>query len=111
MEISCRKEGAATILSLGGEMDAVTAPDYENSFNELITAGEKHFIVDLSGLSYISSAGLRVILTTAKTLKGAEGQVLFANIEGTVKEVFDMSGFSSIFQICDSIETALGEIG
>lgn len=111
MEIQSSKKGRATVVTVTGKMDAVTAPDYEKSLNALIADGETCFVVDFAGLSYISSAGLRGILTTAKTLKSKGGQVLFANVKGTVKEVFDMSGFGSIFRMHDSIETALAELG
>jgi stage II sporulation protein AA (anti-sigma F factor antagonist) len=92
-------------------MDAVTAPEYEKSLNELIAAGETCFVVDFDGLTYISSAGLRGILATAKALKVKDGQVLFANVTGTVKEVFNMSGFGSIFRMHASIDAALADIG
>jgi stage II sporulation protein AA (anti-sigma F factor antagonist) len=111
MEISCRKEGRATLITVTGKMDAVTAPDYEKSINGMIADGELSFVVDFDGLTYISSAGLRGILTTAKTLKSKGGQVLFANVTGTVKEVFDMSGFGSIFRMFPSTDAALAEIG
>lgn len=111
MEILSRKEGRATVVTVTGKMDAVTAPDYEKGLNELIAAGETCFIVDFEGLSYISSAGLRGILTTAKTLKNKGGQVLFSNVKGTVKEVFDMSGFGSIFRMHATTEAALAECG
>lgn len=99
------------VVTVTGKMDAVTAPEYEKSLNTLIAAGETSFVVDFDGLSYISSAGLRGILTTAKSLKSKGGQVLFANVKGTVKEVFDMSGFGSIFRTHATTEAALAEIG
>ena len=111
MEITSRKEGNTTIVIVTGKMDAVTAPEYERKVNELIATGETRFVVDFSGLVYISSAGLRGILSTAKLLKAKGGQVLFANVTGTVKEVFDISGFGSIFPMHPSIDAALAGIG
>lgn len=111
MEILSRKSGRATVVTVTGKMDAVTAPEYEKSLNALIADGETSFVVDFDGLSYISSAGLRGILTTAKALKSKGGQVLFANVKGTVKEVFDMSGFGSIFRMHDTVDAALSAIG
>lgn len=110
MEIQSRKEGKISIVAVAGKMDAVTAPDYEKNLNALIAEGETSFVVDFEGLTYISSAGLRGILSTAKVLKSKGGQVLFANVNGTVKEVFDISGFGSIFRTYPSIEAALSEI-
>jgi len=92
-------------------MDAVTAPEFEKVIKQLIEEGNKGFVVDFKGLDYISSAGLRALLATAKLLKGKGGQIRFANITGTVKEVFDISGFGSIFQMHDSVAAAVAEIG
>lgn len=110
MEIQTRKDASAIIVTLTGRMDAVTAPTYEKRLNELITEGEATFIVDFEGLDYISSAGLRALLATAKKLKGSGGQISFANIKGTVKEVFDISGFGTIFQMHDSVTGAIAGI-
>jgi stage II sporulation protein AA (anti-sigma F factor antagonist) len=107
MEILTRKEANAIIVTLNGRLDAITAPEYEKAVTALITAGEIKLVVDFDGLDYISSAGLRGLLVTAKQLKGKGGQVRCANVKGTVKEVFDISGFGSIFQMDDSLAAAL----
>jgi stage II sporulation protein AA (anti-sigma F factor antagonist) len=67
--------------------------------------------VDFNGLDYISSAGLRAILATAKILKGKGGHVRFANVKGTVNDVFEMSWFDSIFPKHESVAAALSAIG
>ncbi len=111
MTIQTVKEANATVLTITGRMDAVTAPEYEKTLNELLAAGETSFVVDFQGLEYISSAGLRALLATAKLLKTKNGQIRLANVLGTVREVFDISGFGSIFQIQDSVSAALADIG
>lgn len=110
MEIQTRKEANAVVVTINGRLDAVTAPEYEKRLNELIAAEETSFVVDFEQLDYISSAGLRALLATAKRLKVNGGQISFANIRGTVREVFDISGFGSIFQMHDSLATALAMI-
>jgi stage II sporulation protein AA (anti-sigma F factor antagonist) len=107
MEIQARKEAQATVVTIAGRMDAVTAPEYEKKLNELMAAEENRFVVDFAQLDYISSAGLRALLATAKRLKTTNGQIRFANVNGTVKEIFDISGFGSIFQMDDSVAAAL----
>lgn len=111
MDILTTKEAKASVLTITGRMDAVTAPEFEKVIKQLIEEGSTAFVVDFKGLDYISSAGLRALLATAKLLKGKNGQIRFANITGTVKEVFDISGFGSIFQMHDSVAAALAEIG
>ena len=110
MEIQTKKETNGTVVTITGRLDAVTAPEYEKEVNELISGGEITFVVDFDGLDYISSAGLRGLLVTAKQLKGKGGQVRFANVKGTVKEVFDISGFGSIFQMDDTVAVALAKL-
>jgi len=111
MEIQTKKESNATVVTITGRLDAVTAPEYEKKLNELIDDENICFVVDFAELDYISSAGLRVLLATAKRLKGKGGQIRFANVKGTVKEVFDISGFGSIFQMDDTVADALAKIG
>ncbi|MDD2736858.1 MAG: STAS domain-containing protein [Desulfuromonadaceae bacterium] len=110
MEMQILKDAHATVVTITGRLDAVTAPEYEKRLNDLIAGEETGFVVDFEGLDYISSAGLRVLLATAKKLKVKGGQVRFANVRGTVKEVFDISGFGSIFQMDDSVAAALAKI-
>lgn len=103
MDFQARKEGNVTVVKISGRLDAVIAPEYEMKIRELIDAGDSRFVIDVAGLDYISSAGLRALLVTAKLLKAKGGQVRFAHVSGAVKEVFDISGFGSIFQIDESV--------
>ncbi|MEI7481332.1 MAG: STAS domain-containing protein [Elusimicrobiota bacterium] len=102
MNISTKKESAALVVTVSGRMDAVTAPEFEKSISDFITQGEKAFVVNLSGLEYISSAGLRSILACAKRLKEQSGKLIFSGLQGHVKEVFSISGFNGIFKIYES---------
>jgi stage II sporulation protein AA (anti-sigma F factor antagonist) len=110
MEIITSKETNFTVVTIKGRMDAVTVPQYEQTVNELISAGESVFVVDFNDLDYISSAGLRGLLVTAKQLKANGGQIRFANVGGTVKEVFAISGFGSIFKIDDTLDAAIAAV-
>ncbi|HTP64104.1 MAG TPA: STAS domain-containing protein [Geobacteraceae bacterium] len=110
MDIRARKETNATVVTISGRLDAVTSPVVEKTLNEMIDGGETRFVADLAGLDYISSAGLRVLLAIAKFLKGKGGLICFANVAGAVREVFDISGFGTIFQMHDSVDGALCEI-
>ncbi len=111
MEIQIRRESKATVVTVTGRMDTLTAPAYQTKLNGLIAEEITSFVIDFAGLDYISSAGLRVILSTAKVVKGKGGQVSFANLKGTVREVFEVSGFGSLFPMYDSVAVALSEIG
>jgi stage II sporulation protein AA (anti-sigma F factor antagonist) len=107
MEIQTSKGSTGMVVSVIGKLDAVTASDYEQKLNSLIADGETKFVVDFEKLDYISSAGLRAILATAKRIKAKSGKIVMANVSGTVKEVFDISGFGSIFPMYSSVASAL----
>jgi anti-anti-sigma factor len=110
MELLTRKEASTTVVTVTGRLDAITTPEYEKKILELIQSGDTLFVIDFEKLDYISSAGLRGLLVTAKQLKAKSGQVRFANVSGPVKEVFDMSGFGSIFQSDPSVADALAAL-
>lgn len=107
MEIQTAKEKNAVIVSVQGRIDAVTAPEFEKAISSLIVQGENIFLFNFSGLEYISSAGLRSILATAKKLKPTGGSILFSEIKGPVKDVFKISGFGTIFKMFETQEDAL----
>ncbi|MBL7225534.1 MAG: STAS domain-containing protein [Desulfobacteraceae bacterium] len=108
--ISTGKEKDCLIVSVEGRMDAVSTPEVEQTLGGWIDKGETRFIVDFGGLDYISSAGLRGILTTVKRLKAEGGRIVLTALRGTVKEVFEISGFSTIIPIYESVEAALQEM-
>lgn len=110
MEIATRKEKNILVVSAKGRIDAVTAPEFENSLSDLIAKGENTFLINFNNLDYISSAGLRSILATAKKLKEKRGEIIFSGLQGSVKEVFNIAGFYSIFKIFDTDKDALIKI-
>jgi stage II sporulation protein AA (anti-sigma F factor antagonist) len=110
MQFETRKVQEGTVLTIRGRMDAVTAPEIEKGLSALIDSGEKKLIIDLKDLEHISSAGLRSLLVLAKRLKREEVGMLFANLQGHVMEVFRISGFYSLFTVCDSVDEALGRL-
>lgn len=107
MKVTTRKEKQVVVVSVQGRLDAVTAPELERNLSALIGQGEMLFLLNMNELEYISSAGLRSILATAKRLKEKQGKIVFAGLGSTVKEVFKISGFLSIFTAFDSEEAAL----
>lgn len=110
MEVTTKKGGSAVVVSVAGRIDAVTAPDFEKQLLALMNGGDVKQVLNFGGLEYISSAGLRSILSLAKQLKAKEGKLLFADLRGPVKDVFKISGFGSLFKICDTEEEALREV-
>ena len=110
MEIHVSNQKNATVVSVKGRVDAVTAPEFEKNLSDLISKGETTLLLNFGDVEYISSAGLRSILSTAKKLKEQKGKIVLTGLKGSVGEVFKISGFDSIFKIFESEETALKEI-
>lgn len=107
MECVSEKQGDVTIVKVNGRLDMSTSGDLDRECSRLIDQGEVRLFFDFEGLQFISSAGLRVILTTAKKVKPSAGSVAFYNLNGIVQEVFKISGFATILPIYDSLEDAL----
>lgn len=110
MDLQTRIEGSATVVTLSGRLDAVTAPEFEKSIRDLIDSGNIYIVVDFAQLDYISSAGLRGLLLMAKLLSVKGGRACLANVTGNVKSVFDMCGFCSMFKMENSVAEALAAI-
>ena len=72
-----------------------------------MNAGERNFLIDMSGIGYVSSAGLRVLLATAKQLEGGKGSLRLCSLNASVKQVFDVAGFSKLFSIFANRDAAL----
>ncbi len=106
MEIDTKKVDRTTVVSISGRMDAVTTPEAESRLSQLISSGEKQLVINLQQLDYISSAGLRALLATAKRLKAEQGDITFVHLEGHVKEVFEISGLYSVFKVFDTTDAA-----
>lgn len=107
MKVEGSRRDKVWVACVHGRMDAVTAPVFEKQCTLWIEEGENALLLDLQGLEYISSAGLRSILAVGKKIKGQNGKLLFCNMSGTVRGIFDISGFASIFPIFDTLDQAL----
>jgi len=101
MEIVLQDKNNYRYLSFSGRLDAVTSQDADQQLRTKLDDCTK-LLIDLEQLTYISSAGLRVLLIIAKQMKGHDGQLVLCNLSETVQEVFDISGFSAIFKLCPS---------
>ena len=110
MEIQTSTSGAATVVAITGKLDTVTAPAFEARIRELIGGGSIRLVLDLSGIEYLSSAGLRGLLVTSKLLKEKQGKACLVGVKGTVRSVFEMSGFLTFFPTENTLEAAVAGV-
>ena len=107
MKIGNSKNGKWLVLDVTGRMDVTNSTGFENECAKWVEEGEKHIVADLSGLAYISSAGLRSLLASAKKLKAVGGELRFCHLGGMVEEVFKVSGFGTMFKVSATVEEAM----
>ena len=97
MTIEKKINGASAVVAIVGRLDTQTAPELEREL-DTIFPDLKDLTFDMTGLEYISSAGLRVILKTQKTMN-AKGSMKLIGVNETIMEVFDITGFIDILTI------------
>ena len=97
MTIDKQLNGSELTLTLNGRLDTTTAPEQETAIKENI-AGITNLVMDFAGLEYLSSAGLRVILSAQKTMN-KQGEMVIRNVNETINEVFEITGFIDILTI------------
>ena len=97
MTIEIKKNSAETIIEIAGRLDTITAPALDKTISEDI-GDTKHLVLDVKGLEYISSAGLRVLLGAQKKMQKI-GSMKLKNVCPEVMDVFEMTGFADILVI------------
>ena len=107
MDISTRTSNDIHIVAIAGSLDSTTSPEAQKALDAVL-AGARKIALDFSELDYISSAGLRVLLGAAKQLRASGGTLRMFGLNRSVREVFEISGFSAILSVYASEAEALG---
>lgn len=107
MDIKVQDGGNVITLALSGKLDAVSAIDFDNTLKGLAFAPRTGLLLNLSGVEYISSAGLRGILLAAKKVRATQGELVLCAPTEQVQKVLNLSGFERICRIFTSAEEAL----
>ena len=97
MTIDKKSNGSELTIVLTGRLDTTTAPQLEGELRTSL-AGVTDLCLDFAGLEYLSSAGLRVILAAQKVMN-RQGSMVIKNVNETIREVFDITGFADILTI------------
>ncbi len=106
MELTETDKNGYRVIAFSGSLDTGTSPAVEKRVNECIESGALKFVFNFEQTKYMSSSGLRVLLATAKKLRG-KGELRISNLNSVIEEVFDVSGFSSILNVYGTEEQAL----
>lgn len=97
MEINIKKTEGKTIVEIAGYLDAISADEFLKTVDDMSPEDMLHVVVDCTALEYISSSGLRVFITLLKKTQKNGGRVEVENLNSTVREIFDMTDFSTLF--------------
>jgi anti-sigma B factor antagonist len=110
VEIHEDKKGQVVILSINGRLDSTNSSELERKVHSVINRNEKKILIDCNQLTYVSSSGLRVFLTGLKKMSAIQGIFALCSLQESVKEIFDISGFTGIFTIYVSQQEALSKM-
>ena len=110
MEIQHKIENEVLIIKIDGRLDAATSPSADETIKKAMEEDSNRLLFDLSDLEYLSSGGLRVILSAAKEIRRRNGKVALCCLNQYVDEIFEVSGFKSMIPIKDTIEAGLKDL-
>ncbi len=107
MEITSIQHNNVTVVSVSDNLDATSSAEAMAYLSAEIEQGHVNLVIDMSGVTYLSSAGLRVILSTMQQARSAGGDVRLAGAEGNIKRVVEMAGFAKITKTFPTAEEAV----
>jgi len=109
LEITTDQFKRCDLVKVAGRIDSLTAPQLSDVFNAINEAGRFKIVFDMSGVEYISSAGLRVMINVQKTCKRwNRGELVLANVPERIYGALSLTGFVPLFRILDSVTEAVG---
>lgn len=107
LSVVTRREGARMVVSVTGEIDVYTAPTLRERLNELVAEGEYHLVVDMTGVDFLDSTGLGVLVGGLKRARSHEGTLQLVCDQEKILKVFRITGLTQVFPIHASLADAL----
>ena len=107
MEITVNEYKRVTVVTVSGRVDSVTYGEFESALQAELEQGRVNIVLDFSGVEFISSAGLRVLVNARKLVKNAGGRIAFAQPSPQVTETLEIAGLEVLFESYPDRETAI----
>ncbi|MFH1161324.1 MAG: STAS domain-containing protein [bacterium] len=107
MEVTDQKKDKCSVIHITGRLDTTNYTVLEKKLMELIDSGESRLLVNLAKMDYVSSSGLRILLMALKRVAVAKGKFALCSLQENIKEIFEISGFTNIFEIYTSEEEGI----
>ncbi len=111
MEISAQRQSGTVVATVGGRIDSSNSRDFHSGLEKVITGDDPAVVLSFENVSYISSAGMRVVLLTAKSLRSRGAELVLCSMSDPIREVFKISGFDKVIAIHGSQSEALAAVG
>jgi anti-anti-sigma factor len=108
VDIQTQEHKRVVVVTVEGRIDSATASEFEQTLSNFTQQGKNNIVLDLSAVDFISSAGLRVLVTTRKAVKAAGGDIVFAKSSEQVIDTLDIAGLDVLFEQYEDRETAVG---
>ncbi|MFW6097833.1 MAG: STAS domain-containing protein [Chloroflexota bacterium] len=108
LDISVQSLKRVDLITVSGRVDSSTAPELEETLEDRIDEGRYNLVLEMSGVSYLSSAGLRALVAALRTCKKKGGDVRIANPSERVAEVMALAGLDTLFTMYDDVTIAVG---
>jgi anti-anti-sigma factor len=110
MQFTEETSGDIHIVRISGRIDAITSPQLEKRILMLIDNGGRKFLLDFFNVDYLSSAGMRLLLSCSKKLKSIGGKLVICSLDEDVLEIIKMAGFNTILHIATTEDKAKAEL-
>lgn len=110
MHVENLTQDGALIVAPKGRVDSTTSSALEQHLLDVFSAGNRRIVIDFSGVEYISSAGLRVMLALAKRMRDGKGRLALCGMGDAVRQVFALAGFVPLFAIDESRDAAVSRV-
>lgn len=107
MEVSTQEYKRVAVVDIAGRIDAARAPELETALEDLLSKGHRNLILDMAEVDFVSSSGLRVMLTARKSAQKAGGDLSIARPSQRVKDTLDIAGLDVIFKTFEDREAAI----
>ena len=109
MDVNVEKVGQVTVVEIAGDIDGKTAPEVQQQILPLIQPGIR-ILLDMTQVSYMSSAGLRMLLSTYRQVSGNGGRVVLVGLSDDIKDTMSVTGFLRFFTTCETVEAGLAAL-
>ena len=106
MEINVKSIGQVTVVEIAGDIDSNTAPQAQEQVLPLVQPGSK-ILLDMSGVEYMSSAGLRMLLSMYRQISRGDGGIVLVGLSEEIKDTMSVTGFLNFFTTRDTVDEGL----